>query len=105
MKIPLLNTKGHMSDKVGRKLQCVGTEGIEEVLKTRGWSPEAGPALVMLASTKDGKIESMRLATIGDNITVSWELDHLWQGVAKVKTITSQHRLGIMSLYFSGLYL
>lgn len=38
-----------------------------------------------MANTKEGKIQGMKLVTIGDNITVSWELEHLWQGVAKVK--------------------
>ena len=85
MKIPLLDTKGHMSDKVGRALMCNGQEGIEDILKARGWKPEAGPALVLMAMVKEGKVQGMKLVTIGDNITVTWEMEHLWQGFTKVK--------------------
>ena len=87
MKIPLLDTKGHMSDKVGRALMCNGQEGIEDILKARGWKPEAGPALVLMAMVKEGKVQGMKLVTIGDNITVTWEMEHLWQGFTKVKDI------------------
>ena len=103
MKIPLLDTKGHMSDKVGRALMCNGQEGIEDILKARGWKPEAGPALVLMAMVKEGKVQGMKLVTIGDDITVTWEMEHLWQGFTKVKDIP-HYKKGITTFYFQGIF-
>ena len=103
MKIPLLDTKGHMSDKVGRALMCNGQEGIEDILKARGWKPEAGPALVLMAMVKEGKVQGMKLVTIGDNITVTWEMEHLWQGFTKVNRHVKQQEM-ITAFYFQGIF-
>ena len=101
MKIPLLDTKGAMSDRVGRALMCNGQEGIEDILKARGWKPEAGPALVLMASVKEGKVQGMKLVTIGDDITITWEMEHLWQGFTKVKSILL-NQVGNNSYLLSG---
>ena len=103
MKIPLLDTKGHMSDKVGRALMCNGQEGIEDILKARGWKPEAGPALVLMAMIKEGKVQGMKLVTIGDDITVTWEMEHLWQGFTKVNRHVKQQEM-ITAFYFQGIF-
>ena len=74
VKIPLLNVDGAMSDRVGKTLRCNGEEGAEDVLKARGWSEDKGPALILLASTREGKVTGMKVATFGGAITVGWEM-------------------------------
>ena len=76
--IPLLNASGVMSDRVGKTLRCNGEEGGKDILKQRGWSPEKGPALCLMAATREGKVTGMKLVTYGGDITVYWEMDQLW---------------------------
>ena len=85
VKIPLLNVEGKMSDRVGKTLRCNGEEGAEDVLKQRGWSADKGPALVLLASTREGKVTGMKVATFGGAVTIAWEMDQLWPEIGKVK--------------------
>ena len=83
--IDRLDVEGHMSDNVGRALRCNGEENGEEILKKRGWTKEKGPALTLLTSTREGKITGMKLKTFGDQITVAWEMGHLWPELGKVR--------------------
>ena len=89
--IPMLDREGRMSDNVGLTLRCNGEEGGEDVITKRGWTKEQGPALTLMASTKEGKITGMFLKTFGEQITVAWEVGQLWADIGKVKdTRTSE---------------
>ena len=82
--IPLLDPKGAIKEDMARALRCSGEDNAEDVLAKRGWKAEQGPCMVLIGDCKEGRVRGMKIRTIGDEITLEWELEHLWDDIPKV---------------------
>lgn len=82
--IPLLDAKGSLKEEVAKDLKCNGEENAEDVLKKKGWNGAQGPCVVFIGDCREGRVRGMKIRTIGDEITIEWEMEHLWDDIPKV---------------------
>ena len=61
--VPMLDPKGKLSEELAKELAADGEESAADVLKNRGWVPQEGPCVALLAEIKENKVIGMKMAT------------------------------------------
>ena len=59
--VPMLDPKGKLSEELAKELAADGEESAADVLKNRGWVPEEGPCVALLAEIKENKVIGMKM--------------------------------------------
>ena len=103
--VPMLDPKGKLSEELAKDLAADGEESAADVLKSRGWVPEEGPCVALLAEIKEDKVIGMKMAAFSGlaengDIQVEWEMEQLWSDITrKIRAVVT---LDLDSLEFPG---
>ena len=103
--VPMLDPKGKLSEELAKELAADGEESAADVLKNRGWVPQEGPCVALLAEIKENKVIGMKMTafsglTEGGDIEVEWEMEQLWSDITrKIRTVVT---LDLDSFEFPG---